>query len=159
MGRGIEKDAGGGGRLLRLLMVPAALALVFGMLDLQSTSEAAWASPLREANPFVREIFLVFGQAAPALVAVLWIALWSSISIILEVATRNVMPRSIMDYIQLVIFYSLAVGHFFAWNVWRGGISIASGQPPLYFFPYILAGAMLAAAHCFVRCFSAKSGK
>ena len=145
----------GRGRILRLILLPLLIWVVFGSLDILITARGVYDNPYWESNLPAREIFLAFGPfLGPPIAVILWISLWAGLSILFDHGTWKVLPNWFRDFTQLTIFYSLAVGHFFAfhsWVSWGQGIArlglMPAGEINVAYFPWILLGATLAAAH------------
>lgn len=103
--------------LLKLVWPPTSLWLVFGTLDITATAKAVYLNPYYEANPLARLLFINLGFLGPPAAAFLWISLWAVISILMDVGLKN-LSKPINAFTQLTLFYSLAVGHFFAYSGW-----------------------------------------
>lgn len=93
-------------------LLPISLWIVFGTLDILITVRGTFLDPLREGNPLARFIFSNAGYLGPAIASILWISLWALAVLLLN---RKIKEAGL---ISLVVFYSLAAGHFTAFSTW-----------------------------------------
>jgi hypothetical protein len=150
-------------RILKLVAIPLIIWIVFGTLDIVVTAKGTYNNPYKEGNPLSRQLFIWFGFYGPAISAFLWITLWAGLSLVFDMGSK-VLPQWFRDLIQLWIFYSLAVGHFFAFHSWMNwGKSIrdigfgyhkflpfTDTEMGWTFFPWIILGFIIAAGHTII---------
>lgn len=103
--------------------VPIILWFVFGALDIVITAKGTFGNPLNEENPLTRGILVVFGFIGPAVASIVWVSLWAGLVLALN---RFLKGRLIADFISLVVFYSLAIGHFFGFSSWYAPLCAVS---------------------------------
>ncbi|MCX6695581.1 MAG: hypothetical protein NTU61_04735 [Candidatus Altiarchaeota archaeon] len=106
-------------RVLEVVLVPAALWFVFGTLDILTTAKGVYGNPFMERNVVARFMFAEFGFFGPALATLVWITLWALVSLTFDWGSKA-LPAGFRDFTQLMMFYSLAVGHLFAFGSWMG---------------------------------------
>ncbi len=99
---------------LRPYAIPISLWVLFGTLDIVITAKGTFGEPLREGNPLARFVFVESGFIGPVVASVLWVALWSSLILLIN---RRV-KEAPAGFISLAIFYSLASGHLFGFSSW-----------------------------------------
>jgi hypothetical protein len=108
---------------LRLYALPIMLWMAFGTLDILITARGTFDNPFREGNPLARLVFAQSGFAGPVVASVLWIALWSSVVLLVNkkagwVWKASPMRDAAVAFVSLSVFYSVAVGHFFGFSSW-----------------------------------------
>ncbi len=108
---------------LRPYALPIILWILFGSLDILITARGTFDDPYREGNPLARLIFVQSGFAGPVVASVLWIALWSGIVLAInkkfgERNKNNDMRNTLVSFVSLAVFYSVATGHFFGFSSW-----------------------------------------
>jgi len=116
---------------------------------------------LNEGNPLARFIFVETGFLGPVIASVLWISLWSLFALIINKSLKA--PLS--QYLSLVVFYSLCIGHIFGFSSWFDATcAFARWEDDfLPFIPEFLRligfGAIIAAAHFIAETQAIKSKK
>jgi hypothetical protein len=111
------------GVALRPYLVPLAIWIVFGTLDIVITVKGTFTDPTREGNPLAQLVFVNIGYLGPVVASVLWIGLWSLIVLAVnKKITKQVALASISfplaQSLSLTVFYSLAVGHIRGFSSW-----------------------------------------
>ena len=145
---------------LRGYAAPIALWTVLGTLDILITAKGTYGDPLREGNPLAEFIFVQAGHTGPIVASFLWIALWSSIVLGVNIAAdrykeKNRTAPGIAEFVSLAIFYSLATGHLSGFSSWylplcpiakafRGHLISVPGIVEIVFLGIALAGAHMA---------------
>ncbi len=159
------------GVALRPYIVPLALWVIFGTLDIVITARGTISNPLMEGNPLAQFVFVNTGAVGPVVASVLWISLWSLIVFVINKKIKPGKPASpapkttkpvalarrvfsLPQFLSLAVFYSLAVGHMRGFSSWYAplcGISetIYGLLPGVLerFVGICFAGAALAALH------------
>jgi len=92
---------------------PLLLWAVFGTLDITITTRGIFNSPSSEGFWLAKLVFDSFGIVGPVVASVLWISLWAGI-----VLALNRMRPPFYSTISLMIFYALAISHFFGFSSW-----------------------------------------
>jgi hypothetical protein len=134
-------------------LVPIALWIVFGTLDIVVTAKGTLGAPEHEGNPLARFVFTETGFLGPVVASVLWISLWSLA--VLAINKRLAPPLSY--YLSLAVFYSLGIGHVFGFSSWFGPTCAFAGWEDRFldFIPEFLRiigfGAIAAAGHFFAQ--------
>jgi len=147
-------------RILELAWPPLLIWAVAGTLDVLLTAKAVQGSPLKEANPLARALFTELGPLGPPAASILWITLWASISLLVDISLHSINKR-LNAFTQLTLFYSLALGHLYALSGWLGwetlyhiGFTLNQQHPPLnhmisgvFYATWMLEAAALSALH------------
>lgn len=138
---------------LRPYALPIALWVVFGTLDIAITARGTLGDPTNEGNPLARWVFESSGYIGPVVASVLWISLWSFVVLVInkKITKRN----GFVLFLSLVIFYSLAAGHFYGFSSWFApmcGVAKLYGVVPELprIVKIVIAGIAFAAAHVFM---------
>ena len=155
------------GVALRPYLVPLAIWILFGTLDIVITVRGTFTDPTREGNPIAQLVFVNIGYLGPVVASVLWISLWSLIVLVInKKITKTPSSAShsqlasfassfqLARFLSLTIFYSLAVGHIRGFSSWFMPLC-AIGETAYELLPGILerfiaivfAGIALAALH------------
>ncbi len=95
---------------LEPFVVPIALWIIFGTLDILITVRGTLFNPANEGNPLAR-LFLETGPFGAAIASILWISLWAGVVLILS-------KKKAPQVFPLAVFYSLAIGHFSGFSSW-----------------------------------------
>jgi len=93
-------------------LLPIILWIIFGTLDIVITAKGTFFDPWREGNPLAEFIFVNIGYWGPVVASVLWISIWSLVVLLINKNMKN------RELFSLVVFYSLAVGHFICFSSW-----------------------------------------
>jgi hypothetical protein len=96
-----------------LFRFPLALWAIFGTLDIILTAKGILEGTSGEGFWLARLVFGIFGIAGPVVASVLWISLWAGV-----VLALNRMRVPFYSTMSLMIFYALAIGHFFGFSSW-----------------------------------------
>jgi len=120
-------------------IVPIALWIAFGTLDIMITARGAIGNPMLEENPLTREVLLLTGGYGPAIASVLWISLWVFIVLIIN---KKLKPR-LATFISLAVFYSLAFGHFLGFSSWFDPLCTELSWVFLQGWPILIPGIIL----------------
>ncbi|MBN1170072.1 hypothetical protein JXA56_03530 [Candidatus Micrarchaeota archaeon] len=97
---------------LEPFLFPIILWIIFGTLDIVITVKGTFFDPLREGNMLARFIFSNIGYFGPVIASILWISLWALAVLLIN---RKIKERELLS---LIVFYSLAAGHFTAFSTW-----------------------------------------
>lgn len=150
---------------LRPYALPIILWIAFGTLDIMMTARGTFDDPYREGNPLARFVFVQSGFAGPVVASVLWIALWSGIVLAINKKSGSLAigegnggaarGTTLVLFVSLAIFYSVAAGHFFGFSSWFLPLcAVARGFALMRNIAgIILIGCLLSAAHLSARRF------
>lgn len=96
-----------------LFRFPLLLWAVFGTLDITITAKGVLEGASGEGFWLAKLVFDAFGIIGPVVASVLWISLWAGV-----VLALNRMRPPFYSTISLMIFYALAISHFFGFSSW-----------------------------------------
>lgn len=145
---------------LRPYIVPLAIWIVFGTLDIVITARGTFTDPTNEGNPLARFVFINAGYFGPVIASVLWISLWAFVVLVInrkmtkKPKTPFSLPAPLARFLSLTVFYALAVGHIRGFSSWyiplcvigKTTYGLLPGMPER-FIAYVFAGVALAALH------------
>lgn len=130
--------------------IPIIIWIASGTLDITVTAKGTYNAPENEGNPLARFILVETGFLGPVVASVLWISLWS----LLVLVINKKLKAPLAQYLSLVVFYSLGIGHIFGFSSWFDQLCDISRlswsllpEWPLRFIGIVLLGCVVAGVH------------
>jgi hypothetical protein len=137
-----------------LFRFPLLLWAIFGTLDMTITAKGVLEGAPSEGFWLAKLAFGHFGAVGPVVASVLWISLWAGV-----VLALNRTRPPFYSTVSLMIFYALAISHFFGFSSWL--VSACWVARPVYgtMPDFSSVGTLLAVPAAIIHTILAEKGK